>query len=135
MVKRKQMIHDTLLMKKAVCEVQRGKSAYSISKKYGIPQSTLKDHARGKYVDRDTSFGPPGKLDQHSEAALVRYITYMAERGFPLSKQQDKQLAKEVACKSSNDKVQSKVPSVIRNWPYESHTPWINHEHHSHKSR
>ena len=38
---------------------------------------------------------------------LDNYITYMAERGFPLSKQQVKQLAKEVACKSSTDKMQS----------------------------
>jgi len=31
----------------------------------------------------------------------------MAKRGFPLSKQQVKQLAKEFACKASTDKVQS----------------------------
>ncbi|XP_045167512.2 uncharacterized protein LOC123530804 [Mercenaria mercenaria] len=93
---RKQKIHDQQVINKAIAEIDKGKSVYSISKKYEIPETTLRNHARGKYRGHKTSFGPKHLLNASEETTLVSYVLYMADRGFPLTRKVIKNLAKEV---------------------------------------
>lgn len=95
MSKRKQKIHSAGIMAEAVSEITKGKSTYSVSKEYGIPQSTMKDHSHGKYKGCKTGFGRHTKLDGLMSKSLVNYILYMAERRFPLSRKQIKVIARE----------------------------------------
>lgn len=56
-------------------KVKKGK----VSRLYGIPQSTLKDHTR---VGTETSFGRSPIITSEEEATLVSYLLYMSEIGF-----------------------------------------------------
>ncbi|KAH3729694.1 hypothetical protein DPMN_055672 [Dreissena polymorpha] len=66
---------------------KRSMSVSSASKKFGVPRMTLSDRINGK-VALDAKMGVDTALTTDEEAALVSYIGYMANRGFPLSIQQ-----------------------------------------------
>ena len=83
-------------MKAAVNAVENGMSVYAASKAFGIPNSTLYDHAKGKYKGYDTSFGPARALTDEEEEALVNYLKYMSECGFPLSVKMIRLFAEEI---------------------------------------
>ena len=57
-------------MKAAVNAVENGMSVYTASKGFGIPNSTLYGHAKGKYKGYDTSFGPARALTTDEEALV-----------------------------------------------------------------
>ncbi|KAH3863016.1 hypothetical protein DPMN_025992 [Dreissena polymorpha] len=67
--------------------VKGGMSVVSAAKKFGVPKMTLSDRISGK-VALDAKIGVDTALTTDEEAALVSYIGYMANRGFPLSIQQ-----------------------------------------------
>ncbi|KAL4231728.1 hypothetical protein ACF0H5_009304 [Mactra antiquata] len=83
-------------MAEAISKIEKGQSAYKVSKVYGIPPSTLKDHARGQYKGYDTSFGPSMLLTSEQEESLVQYLLHMSERGFPLTRVMTRRLAGEI---------------------------------------
>jgi hypothetical protein len=54
------------------------------SRVYDVPRKTLSDRIHGN-VDLHAKMGPSTALSTEEEASLVRYIEYMAGRGFPLT--------------------------------------------------
>ena len=54
------------------------------AKIYGIPRQTLSDRVHGR-IAVDATWGSTTALTSDEESALVRYITYMSGRGFPLT--------------------------------------------------
>ena len=85
----------------AVAKVKRGMSLRQASKETNVPPSTIKDHARGKYMDnKQTKKGGIFALDSSEETAIINYIQYMGERGFPLTRKVVKKLVVDVVKES-----------------------------------
>ena len=55
------------------------------AKEYGVPRMTLSDRVKGK-VPMDAKIGRPPVLGDEHEAALVRYIHYMADHRYPITR-------------------------------------------------
>ena len=89
-------------MDAAVAEVDAGATLKSVSAKYKIPYTTLQNHSKGRYRDYDTSFGREDSVSAEDEAALVDYLVYMAERGYPLTRKILKQYVIEIVKRSGN---------------------------------
>ena len=53
-----------------------------VSKAFGIPRCTLRDHYQGR---RSTKMGGRGILTQEEDEGLAKYILDMAEIGLPLT--------------------------------------------------
>ena len=51
---------------------------------YQVPRKTLSDRVNGN-VAVDCRMGPSTALSKEEEESLVKYIEYMASRGFPLT--------------------------------------------------
>lgn len=64
-----------------VSAMEAGESA---SKKFNVPRCTLDDRNKGR-VKHGTNPGRQTVLTTEEESALVNYLLYMAERGFPLT--------------------------------------------------
>lgn len=97
----------------AVAEMRAGASIRQVSKKYGIPKSTLADHKLGKY-----GCGPhPNRaINEDEEEALVRYIIWMADHGFPLTRTIVKGLAQEMIKDSSRKTLVNLQKGPSDNW-------------------
>lgn len=67
----------------AVKELKRGGTLRKVAKKYSIPPSTLQDYKKNKYSHQPH---PNRALTCADESALVAYITWMGEHGFPITK-------------------------------------------------
>lgn len=80
----------------AVNEVLKGRSTYTVGREFGIPETTLRNHTRGRYAGYTTAFGRARCISESEETAIVAYIQYMADRGFPLTKQMIRRLTAEV---------------------------------------
>ncbi|XP_044580939.1 uncharacterized protein LOC123262671 [Cotesia glomerata] len=76
--------HENLIL--AVKEAQEGKSIAELSRKYQIPESTIRDRKIGKYVDKPP--GPSTVLSAKEECELVAWIFLCTSRGFPVTKHQ-----------------------------------------------
>ncbi|XP_019628182.1 PREDICTED: uncharacterized protein LOC109472769 [Branchiostoma belcheri] len=74
-------------------------SVYALSKKHGIPESTVRDRIKGR--SRDDTVGRPTILTDDEEQALVVYAKYLAAKGFPLTVRAMKALAHEIELKAS----------------------------------
>lgn len=66
----------------------RGWKVSRAAKRYGVPFATLYDKSKGRYKDVP---GPGRKgrgraLNDETERAIVGYITYMSDHGFPLTR-------------------------------------------------
>lgn len=62
-------------------------SIYKAAKLYKIPEQTLRDKAKNKYV-KQAGPGKPTILTPTEEELLVKWVKKLAECGFPVSKQQ-----------------------------------------------
>lgn len=62
-------------------------SVSSAAKEYNVPRMTLSDRVNGK-IPLNAKMGVKTALTTDEESALCSYISYMANRGFPLSIQQ-----------------------------------------------
>ncbi|RLU20864.1 hypothetical protein DMN91_007478 [Ooceraea biroi] len=74
-------------LKKALADVRSGKSVNGISKSSGIPKSTLIAKWKG-YRPIGKRSGPPTVLSTEEEAIIVRWMLYLSQRGFPVTKTQ-----------------------------------------------
>ncbi|CAM4608595.1 unnamed protein product [Leuciscus chuanchicus] len=86
--KKKQYTKEGL--KKAVEEVRAGASLRQTSKKYGIPHTTLQDYKTKKYT---LNPHPNSALTPAEEDALISFIFWMADHGFPVTRALVKVLA------------------------------------------
>ena len=79
----------------AMAEIRSGNvtSIRKVSTKFNIPRSTLADHKLGKF---ECGPHPNRAINQEEEEALVRYIIWMADHGFPLTRSIIKSLALEI---------------------------------------
>ncbi|XDV31338.1 hypothetical protein PO909_034047 [Leuciscus waleckii] len=86
--KKKQYTKEVL--KKAVEDVRAGASLRQTSKKYGIPHTTLQDYKKKKYT---LNPHPNSALTPAEEDALISFIFWMADHGFPVTRALVKVLA------------------------------------------
>lgn len=75
---------DSLLL--AVEEVRNGKSIAGTSKKYNIPETTIRAKRDNKYADKNP--GPSTVLTSNEEAEIVNWIFFCCKTGFPITKNQ-----------------------------------------------
>lgn len=68
----------------AVKEVLSGIKIAEASRKYHIPESTIRARKLGKYSDKPP--GPSTVLSNAEENELVEWITYCCKQGFPVTK-------------------------------------------------
>ncbi len=66
--------------------VEDGMSVSAAARQFNIPRVTLYDHTKGKYFGYDTAFGRERALTDEEESILVKYLVYMGESGFPLTR-------------------------------------------------
>lgn len=71
----------------ALNELKANKPLSTVSKKYGIPRTTLRTRYTGKYPI-GTKMGPKTILNEQEENYLVQWILTVAKAGFPVTKEQ-----------------------------------------------
>ena len=76
-------LYEPHLLLEACEKARSGESVRKVSKEYGVPRRTLRDHLHGKVKSFD-SYGPSRMLTIEEEAALLDYILYMNSHNFPL---------------------------------------------------
>lgn len=86
MARKKTCTYEKSALMAAVREVHKGKSLSKVARTFGIPKTTIYDHTHGHLKNTYRKPGIARSLNDEEEAALVRYIKYMAERGTPLTK-------------------------------------------------
>ena len=59
-------------------------TVYSAAARFSVPRKTLDDRIKGR-VKHSTSPGPATALTLEQEEALVSYLFYMADHGYPLT--------------------------------------------------
>ena len=79
----------------------REMTIYSAAAKFKVPRKTLDDRVKG-LVRHGTNPGPCTALTREQEDALVSYLFYMAERGYPLTRTMVKAYGWAIAKKSGN---------------------------------
>ena len=72
------------------------------ARKYNVPRKTLDDRIKGKVV-HGTHPGVSTVLTAKEESALVVYLVYMAQRGYPLTRTLTKAFAMAIAVRSGNE--------------------------------
>lgn len=72
-------------IKLAVTEVLGGKKIAEVSRKYNIPESTIRARKQNKYSDKPP--GPSTVLSDQEENELVEWIFFCCSQGFPVTKQ------------------------------------------------
>ena len=72
-------------LKSAIATFKRSKlSLAKVASDFGIPRTTLSDHIHGKSdLDVDKR---PYILNEEEDRALVNYMKYLAEQGFPMTR-------------------------------------------------
>lgn len=71
---------------RALLDFQNGQgSLRSIAKRYGIPRATLQFKLKNPACK--TAFGPSPVLTEVEENTIVRWITELAQKGFPRKKE------------------------------------------------
>lgn len=71
------------MLEKAVEEVKAGASLRATGKKYSIPHTTLQDYKKKKYSHNPH---PNSALTPAEEEALISFIFWMADHGFPITR-------------------------------------------------
>jgi hypothetical protein len=83
MTKRKQ--YDGEQMERAISAVKQKKMKIRLAaKEFQVPKSTLSDKLKGRY--KGMKPGPRTELTDEEEKALVHFLLYMANQGFPLTR-------------------------------------------------
>ena len=77
-------------------------SICAAANQFKVPRKTLDDRIKGK-VKHGTKPGPSTILTAEEEDALVSYLIYMAQHGFPLTRTMTKAFAWGIAKRSGND--------------------------------
>ena len=72
-------------MVSAMEAVSQGMAVSTAAKPFNVPQKTLDDRVKGR-VKHGTKPRPDTVLTEKEEAALMSYLVYMAQRGFPLTR-------------------------------------------------
>jgi uncharacterized membrane protein len=88
-------------LRQAVSAVKQKRMNISqAAKEYGVPRTTVMDHLRG----RVNSSKCGRKLDLHevNEKALVAFIKYMSNHGFPMSRNTIRCYIREILRRSGN---------------------------------
>ena len=86
----------------ALSSVREGMSINQASQLYSIPRMTLSDRIKHK-VKPNCKVGRPTSLSDEEEATLVRYVEYMAERRYPITRDQVIGLAWSIALKNGSN--------------------------------
>ena len=81
--KRKQWREEDMVS--AMEAVSQGTAVSTAAKAFNVPRKTLNDRVKGR-VKHGTKPGPDTVLTEEEEAALMSYLVYMAQRGFPLTR-------------------------------------------------
>ncbi|XP_044593991.1 uncharacterized protein LOC123271668 [Cotesia glomerata] len=84
-IKRTRCNYDKANLKLAVEEVLNGKTTAEVSRKYNVPESTIRAKKQCKYNDKPP--GPSTVLSNIEENELVEWIFYCCKQGFPVTKQ------------------------------------------------
>ena len=83
MLKRKQYPEDD--MRGAISAVRANRlNISSAAREYKVPRKTLEGHIKKQTFS--SMPGPQRMITIDEESALVNYIVYMAERGFPITR-------------------------------------------------
>ncbi|XP_071099963.1 uncharacterized protein [Haliotis cracherodii] len=77
--------------------VEDGMAVYAASKKFKVPQSTLRDRVLGRISADVTTSGPPTIFTAEEEAGIANYVKLFADIGHPLSRNKVRQMAGELA--------------------------------------
>ena len=81
--KRKQWREEDMVS--AMEAVSQGTAVSTAAKAFNVPRKLLDDCVKGR-VKHGTKPGPDTVLTEEEEAALMSYLVYMAQRGFPLTR-------------------------------------------------
>ena len=101
-------------MRKAIDAVSKQDLAISTAAKmYSVPRMTLSDRLKGR-VDVNAKLGRPPILGEENEAALVKYISYMASQRFPVTRSQVIGLAWAIALHQGRECFEAAGPT--RRW-------------------
>ncbi|KAH9627760.1 hypothetical protein HF086_001774 [Spodoptera exigua] len=79
--------YTTAQMAKAIEEVRKGEKISVAATRYGVPRITLRNKITGK-SPVDCNLGPATVLSHEEESILVRWVCFMAEKHFPVTKEQ-----------------------------------------------
>lgn len=67
--------------------LKKGDNAFSVSKRFGVPRSTLIYKATGKSpINKDRKLGPAPRIGIEAEQMLKKWAMALATRGFPITK-------------------------------------------------
>ncbi|XP_039276762.1 tigger transposable element-derived protein 6-like isoform X2 [Nilaparvata lugens] len=72
-------------MDAAIAAVREGETAFAVSRRFGVPRSTLVNKATGK-TPIQRKMGPPPALGHTIEEMIAKWIRAMASRGFTVTK-------------------------------------------------
>ena len=97
--KRKQWREEDMVS--AMEAVSQGTAVSTAAKAFNVPRKTLNDRVKGR-VKHGTKPGPDTVLTEEEEAALMSYLVYMAQRGFPLTRTMTMAFAWAIAKRAGN---------------------------------
>ena len=97
--KRKQWREEDMVS--ALEAVSQGTAVSTAAKAFNVPRKTLDDHVKGR-VQHGTKPGTDTVLTEEEEAALMSYLVYMAQRGFPLTRTMTMAFAWAIAKRAGN---------------------------------
>ena len=83
-MKKRKMWQDSEMLN-AMKKVEEGSTVSAAARMCRVSRRTLDDRIRGR-VAHGSRPGPSTVLTKEEEDALMAYLLYMAERGFPLTK-------------------------------------------------
>ena len=106
---------DSQSMEAAIKSVQEGETISKAAKLFHVPRKTLDDRVKGR-VQHGSNPGPSTALNSEEEKALVTYLLYMAERGFPLSKKMVLAFAWAIALRSNSKERFNKETGPGQHW-------------------
>ena len=104
------------LIESAAEDIKKGLSFRAASKKYGIPKMTLHDHIKGKFKGYETRMGPNRFFTDEEEAALSRYLLYMSDAGYPLTRKLVKLYAREILLSKGKRTVMNEERGPSNSW-------------------
>ena len=81
--------------------IQNGVNVSEATRRHNVPRITLLDRVKGR-IHLDSKLGRPQALTIEDEATLVRYITYMAQRRHPVTREQIIGLAWAIALRNGS---------------------------------
>ena len=122
-MKKRRLQYNRANLQIALEATQRGVSIYRAARQYCVPETTLRDRARGR-VEVDATIGFDKLFSKDEEQKLVDHITYMADIGYGYNKANIQHMAKDYADSlGKNVKAEEKLSS---NWFYGFIDRWPN---------